>query len=137
VKLVFKTFALDGVCNKSIPTKGNGVRCKLAAAVMCAEQQGQKGWKAHHWVFERQEELHSVNDTKETVQNLSKDLGLSAETLETCMNSDATQDMLESMAQEGVAAKIQGTPTIFVNGKLLPRGQSLPVLEALHQKLKP
>jgi protein-disulfide isomerase/uncharacterized membrane protein len=137
VKLVFKAFALDGVCNKSIPTKGNGVRCKLAAAVMCAEQQSQNGWKAHHWIFEKQDELHSVNDTKGTVQNLSKDLGLSAETLETCMNSDATQELLESMAQEGTAAKIQGTPTIFVNGKLLPRGQVLPVLEAVYQKLKP
>ncbi len=137
VKLVFKTFTLDGACNKAIPTKGNAVRCKLGAGVMCAEEQSKLGWKAHHWIFEKQDELHQVSDVKATLQDMSRDLGLNYETLETCMNADATQELLEAMAQEGAAAKIQGTPTIFVNGKLLPRGQFLPVLEAVYQKLKP
>lgn len=136
VKLNFKIFTLDGTCNKAIPTKGSGFRCKLGAGVMCAEQLSQKGWKAHHWIFERQDEFHQATDAKPIMEKMSRDLDLNLESLESCMNSDATQELLQSMAQEGASAHIQGTPTIFVNGKLLPRGQFLPVMEALYQKLK-
>jgi len=136
VKLNFKVFTLDGSCNKAIPNRGNGVRCKLGAGVICAEQISKLGWKAHHWIFERQEELAQTSDAKPMLEKMSKDLGLNFENMETCINSDSSQDMLEAMAQEGATAKIQGTPTVFVNGKLLPRGQFLPVLEAVYMKLK-
>ncbi len=136
VKMIFKVFTLDGTCNKAIPNRGDGLRCKLGAGVMCAEQISKLGWKAHHWVFEHQEDLHQVSDVKPIIEQMSKDLGVDFENMQTCMNSDASQDLLQAMAQEGANAKIQGTPTIFVNGKNLPRGQFLPVLEGAYQKLK-
>ncbi len=136
VRMNFKLFTLDGTCNKAIPNKGDGVRCKLGAAVMCAEQIAKSGWKAHHWVFEKQEEFHGSFDAKSFTEKLSAELNINAGELETCMNADATHEALEAMAAEGAAAKIQGTPTIFVNGKVLPRGQFLPVLEAVYKKVR-
>ncbi|MFX8778144.1 DsbA family protein, partial [Acinetobacter baumannii] len=44
-KLVFKTFPLDGKCNKGMQHQGDGVRCQLAAAPVCADQMNQSGWK--------------------------------------------------------------------------------------------
>jgi uncharacterized membrane protein/protein-disulfide isomerase len=136
VQLNFKVFALDGTCNKSIPTRGDGLRCKLGASVFCAEKLAGKGWPAHHWIFERQDEFHQTTDAKPIVEKMSHDLSLDADKVQSCMNEDSTQESLEAMAQEGAAAHIQGTPTIFVNGKILPRGQFLPVLEGLYKKLK-
>jgi protein-disulfide isomerase len=40
------------------------------------------------------------------------------------------------MAKEGDTAKIQGTPAIFVNGRVLDRGQMIPVLEGAYRSLK-
>jgi protein-disulfide isomerase/uncharacterized membrane protein len=132
VKLIFKTFPLDGKCNKAISRAGDGLRCQLAAAVVCAQNQGQKGWEAHHWIFERQEQFHTTTFSNVSDQ-IVKDLHLDKPSFDTCLNADATQETIQSMAQEG--ASIPGTPTIFVNGKVLERGQALPVLEALYQKL--
>jgi protein-disulfide isomerase/uncharacterized membrane protein len=134
VKMIFKVFPLDGKCNKAITHQGDGLRCRLSAAMLCAQNLSQKGWDAHHWIFERQEQLYNNgSDFKTVTENITKDLGLDKAAFETCLNADATNEAVASMAQEG--ATIGGTPTIFVNGKLLERGQALPVLEALYQKL--
>lgn len=55
VKLIYKAFPLDGVCNPDISRKGDGSTCKLAFAVFCAEKTANKGWKLHHWFFDHQE----------------------------------------------------------------------------------
>lgn len=137
VRMLFKVFALDGKCNKAIQREGDGVRCRLSAAVLCADQLSKKGWDAEHWVFERQEDLARNFDLGKFTQDFSGELGLDKASLEQCMNSDSTQSKLLSMGQEGANAKIQGTPTVFVNGKQLDRGQFLPVLEGLYKKLNP
>ncbi len=134
VKLVFKTFPLDGKCNKAIQQPGNGLRCQLSAAMVCAESLGKKGWDAHHWIFARQESMHGASFEK-LQEEMSQELKLDAAAFKSCLNSDATQETLLAMAEEGKS--ISGTPTVFVNGKLLPRGQVLPVLEALYKKLNP
>ncbi len=44
VRLIFKPFPLDGTCNaKPDMPKGDGLRCTLAKAVLCAEKLNQKG----------------------------------------------------------------------------------------------
>lgn len=134
VKLIFKTFPLDGKCNKSVQRPGDGQRCRLSAAMVCAQKMGEKGWDAHHWIFDRQEKLYASSwDTVSA--DMAKDLGLEKAAFDTCLNADDTQESILAMAQEG--ASISGTPTVFVNGKLLPRGQVLPVLEAVYKKLNP
>ena len=135
IQLTYKAFPLDKKCNKDIQREGDGLTCRLTSAVFCAESMNQKGWAAHHWVFERQETF--FRGAGDWVSQISQDLQLDKQALETCMNSDATHESLQSMAQEGVDAKIQGTPTIYVNGKLLQRGQFLPILEAIYKKLNP
>lgn len=136
VRLIFKAFPLDGKCNKTLQREGDGLRCKLTAAVLCAESLSQKGWDGHHYVFEKQETLARGIDFGTFMDEFSQKVGVERANLETCMNADATQEAIKSQAQEGGNAKISGTPTVFVNGRLLPRGQSLPVLEAAYEKVK-
>jgi|GEM_PF-466501 len=136
VKLIFKSFPLDGTCNKALTRTGDGLTCKLAFATFCAQETAQKGWEAHHWIYDRQEEFQSVTDFPDKLHQLSQDLGLNEEKMNTCINSDATTQKIMSMAAEGANAKIEGTPTIFINNKLYAEAQFLPFLDELYQELK-
>lgn len=137
VQLIFKTFPLDAKCNKSLTHEGDGHRCKLSGSVFCAEKLFKKGWEFHNWIFDHQESLGTLDQFAKTLDEVSLLNKVSVETIKTCLNEDPTQEALLAMGLEGLKARVQGTPAIFVNGKALPRGQFLPVLEALYQKLNP
>lgn len=135
VRLIFKPFPLDGTCNSAIQGVGNGMRCQLAYASLCAEKIAQKGWQVHDWIFDRQDQLFSA-----TFDSISAELcqanGLDCPALLACTQSDDMKVMVKKAAAEGEKAQIQGTPTIFVNSKLLNSGQMIPVLDAAYQKLR-
>lgn len=136
VKFIFKPFPLDGTCNEAIQGGGDGISCGLASAVMCAEKMNSKGWAAHDYFFDHQEEIIQAQNLDKNLQDLSKTLGLPLEDLKTCVKDTATQELIRNMAKEGATAQIQGTPSVFVNGKLLSGGQLIPVLEAAYRILK-
>ncbi len=135
VQLIFKSFPLDAKCNKGLTHEGDGYRCKLAGLVVCSEKLGKKGWDAHHWIFDRQETLNSSEKLPELTAEFAKSANLSAEELTKCLDEVSTMDAILAMGAEGTLAKIQGTPTVFVNGKQLERGQFMPILDGLYKKL--
>ncbi|WP_415063717.1 DsbA family protein [Bdellovibrio sp.] len=136
VKLIYKPFPLDGTCNEAIRGGGDGISCGLAFAVMCAEKINQKGWAAHDYIFDNQEDIIRAQNLDKNLQDLAGAVGVSNEDLLACVKDPATQDLVRKMAKEGESAQIQGTPTIFVNGKLLSGGQLIPVLDAAYKTLK-
>ena len=135
VKLIFKNFPLDGVCNSAITHKGDGKRCDLSYATYCAEKISQKGWIAHNYIFDHQEEIYT-KPTNLVVEEVCKISGADCAQVKTCMNSEETHAAIKKMAEEGDKAKIAGTPAIFMNGKALPGGQYLPVLEHAYRNFK-
>lgn len=136
VRLVFKPFPLDGTCNEAITGGGDGISCGLASSVMCAEKLAQKGWAAHDYYFENQMEVIQAQNLDKNMEDMSKAVGLSLEDLKTCVKDPQTQELIRFMANEGKTAQIQGTPTVFVNGKLLSGGQLIPILDAAYRSLK-
>lgn len=135
VRFEFYVFPLDGACNPSIQNS-NGLSCLLAKAVFCAEKQGQ-GWAFHDILFQYQDQINearSPEQIKEDLNKLTSHLNLDRSQLEPCLESPDTQAAIEYQSQQGSALSIQGTPTIFANGKLLQYGQTLPVLEAVYEK---
>lgn len=134
VRLIFKPYPLDGTCNASITQKRDGYRCRLAGATLCAQSLKQKGWVAHDWIFERQSELSSMKWDAD-LASIAIAIGATTEELKACVDSPATQELLLRLSAEGAAAKIQGTPTIFVNGKKLDSGQFVQVLEGVYDSL--
>lgn len=133
VRLVFQTWPLDGECNSAI-SHANGASCALARAFICA---GQKdlGWQAHNWIFAHQEQLGGVDSIMQKLPEMSQELGLNWDEVKSCMDSDETKKTVKAQADLGARLNIQGTPAIFVNGKHLPGGQSLPVLRAVHDQI--
>ncbi len=136
VQFIFKPFPLDGTCNKAMEHNGDGLRCKLAYFAFCAESAAQKGWAAHHWIFEHQEEIYERPDLANFKGAIKTDLGLELDSLKTCMESGEIQELILNMAKEGGNAKVPGTPAIYVNGRKLDRAQALPILDAAYELIK-
>jgi protein-disulfide isomerase len=132
VTFKFYNFPLDGECNDAIGRAGDGVSCRLAKSVTCAsETNSDAAWKLHDYIFENQKEfqtLRNVSDVDSKLKPLFDEFGLDSGELSSCMDSDKALEAVRAQAKAGADAKIQGTPTIFVNGRRLPRAQLLPVL---------
>jgi protein-disulfide isomerase/uncharacterized membrane protein len=134
VKLIFKNFPLDGVCNTAVSHKGDGKRCELAYAALCAEKISKKGWDTHHYIFDNQESIFS-KPMPEVTAEICKTTGVDCEQLKSCMNTEEIHEAVRKMASEGEKAQISGTPAIFLNNKNLPGGQLPPVLENTYREI--
>lgn len=133
VRLEFYSFPLDGACNDKIPNS-TGMSCRLAASVYCAEKE-HKGWELHHKLYDIQDDVNrlgTVSELDPLLAQTAAGLGLNWEQMQTCMNDPVTQDAIRAQAKQGALVNVQGTPTFFANGKLLNGGQSVPVLQAVH-----
>ncbi len=134
VRLEFYNFPLDGKCNEALQGGGgDGISCRLAVAVTCAAKQDDKGWDLHHAIYDAQDEVlnyRSMSDVDQKLTTLAGATGVNRDALFKCMDDQSAQDAVRMQAKQGAQVKIEGTPTIFANGKLLPAAQLIPVLEA-------
>jgi Protein-disulfide isomerase len=136
VKLLFKPFPLDGTCNEAMQNGGDGISCGLAASVMCSEKLAQKGWIAHDYIFENQQEITMAMSLDKNLEDVAKKVDVKLEDLKACVNAPETSALIRTMAKEGATAQIRGTPAVFVNGRMLDKGQAIPILEAVYKSLK-
>jgi protein-disulfide isomerase/uncharacterized membrane protein len=135
VRFEFYSFPLDGACNEKIQS-ANGISCRLATAVICAEKEG-KGWDLHHTLYAVQDEVNQLGTPTELDPLLAKtvsQIGLNWDRLQNCMNDPSAQDAVRAQAKQGVLVNVMGTPTIFANGRLLNRAQLVPVLEGVRSQ---
>lgn len=138
IKMQFYTFPLDGTCNEALGANGDGISCLLAKNVYCAEKVAQKGWLMHDHIFSIQEKvntLSSLEAVKDMMNVAYSTFSISADEQLKCVDDPETDKAIRAQAKLGQTAGVQGTPTIFVNGKKLPRGQLLPVLDAAYNSL--
>ncbi len=128
VHFTFKPFPLDGNCNPGIDRKGDNSRCLLAAFTLCAEKLASKGWDLHHWIFENQEKFIPVSDAKSLLPEIETKFGLNKNQMSDCADSAEIYETIKKSTEEGKLANVEGTPTIYMNGKKLPLGSVLEVL---------
>lgn len=137
VKFVFKFFPLNSGCN---PNPGDavqtpGVRCQMAFVTYCEEKSRKQGWEAHHYFFDHQEDFSDQTPNESVLKSYCEARGADCSALTACTQSAETMDAIRSMAAEGTAAQISGTPTVFVNGRILRQAQLLPVLEKAYREV--
>lgn len=135
LKIVFKPFPLDGTCNPNVSFKGDGSRCQMAGLALCAEQLAQKGWAVHDSFFKNQEQLSQVADVRPFFTELAGTLGMNAADVIKCSESTETYDIIRKLSEEAKAAKVEGTPSIYLDNKKLEHGQFLQVLSEAYKKL--
>lgn len=136
VQFIYKPYPLDGTCNAAVSQKGDGSRCQMAAMVLCADKLFSKGWELHHFFFKNQEKYFSVPDVKSILPDIKAELGIDTAQLSDCADSAETYDLIHQSSAEGDKAQVEGTPTVYVNGKKLPWGQFLEVLQAADSEIK-
>ena len=110
VKLVFKNFPLTRI-HKSAQN--------AAIAALAANQQG-KFWEYHAELFKN---YNNLNDAK--FEEFAQSLGLNMEQFKQDMKNPALAAMVQRDLKDGVAAGVRGTPSIFINGRVLQQ-RSLP-----------
>jgi protein-disulfide isomerase/uncharacterized membrane protein len=135
VRLEFQPWALDGECNSKIPSS-NGASCLLARSSWCAEKKTAKGWAVHDYIFDREEIYPSVEAVKEALPEFAKVAGMSPKDMSDCTSSEEAKAAVRAQADVGGALNLQGTPTIYANGRQLPGGQTLQILNEAYSSLK-
>jgi protein-disulfide isomerase len=106
---------------------------KLAAEAAIAAQAQDKFWPMHDKLFANGRHLSA-----ETIAGIAKDIGLDMEKFRADAQSGSVKQMLRKDIADGDKVDIQGTPTIFINGKRYNGSLEMPLVKPiLDAELKP
>jgi protein-disulfide isomerase len=114
VRVVFKQFPLR-MHNFALPA---------ALGSLAAREQG-KFWPMHDLLFANSSQL-----SDEKIRSLAQQVGLDLARFDKDRNDKRLRDEVQRDMELGQKAGVQGTPSVFVNGKLL-RDRSLPNVQAI------
>jgi protein-disulfide isomerase len=103
VKLVFKNF----------PIRNHKFAMPAAIAALAAERQG-KFWEFHDLLFK---DYNRLNEQK--VKEIAQKLNLDMDKFDKDRKDPQIKAMINRDLAEGNRAGVRGTPTVFVNGRLL------------------
>ncbi len=103
-----------------------------AQAAECAANQG-RFWDFHDILFERQDGENQGAFNQDKLIAMATELQLDMAQFEQCMTSNETLARVQADTQEGSAAGVTGTPTFFINGRVLVGAQPL---EAFQQTIE-
>jgi protein-disulfide isomerase len=109
VRMVFKFYPLPGHPHADI----------AARAAIAAMNQG-KFWEMHHALFANQHHLEQTD-----LDSYAKDLGLEVSRFHADMQASATADRIAKDHKLGEDLQIQGTPTIYINGRMFDGRQEM------------
>ena len=120
VKLVIKHF----------PLAMHGYAKKAATAALAAGKQG-KFWEMHEKLFANHKDLGDVK-----VKAIAGELGLNAEQFDKDLEDPSLTSFIDKDTNDGVRAGVQGTPTIFINGKAFNEWSPEGFRQAIDAELK-
>jgi protein-disulfide isomerase len=103
---------------------------KAAEAAQCAGDQG-KFWEMHDMIFENQHAMGVGN-----LKSYAEGMGLDSQLFNQCLDSGKySQEVLDDQ-QDGARYGVSGTPTFFINGKIVVGAQPYSVFkEAIDAEL--
>ena len=95
-------------------------------AAECAREQ-EKFWPYHDKLFESQGGLAFTNAK---LKRYARELGLDVGAFAQCLDSGKYRQKVEEETRLGLQLGARGTPTFFLNGRMLPGAQPLEVFQA-------
>ncbi len=108
VRLVRKNFPLDETCNPVMKRQLHPGACALAAAAICADEQGK--------LDAMSDALFRNQKQKLPLAELAKQVGVDPRAFQACLGASSTERRLQQDIAAGIAIGIQATPTYVVNG---------------------
>ena len=116
VIIYFKNFPLDQNCNDRLVGSTHPGACNLAMGGICAFRQNK--FEAYH---DRVFSTELQNPQLADVVRLAGEAGLDAAAMQSCMDDPKTRAVLAAQVAEGNRLGVHSTPTVYLNGKKLPR----------------
>jgi protein-disulfide isomerase/uncharacterized membrane protein len=116
VAIFYKNYPLDKACNAQLQNTVHEGACWLAQGAICAQEQGR--------LPAYQDAVYAATPrpmSREDVSHLATGAGLTAAGFEACLDAPGTKARLADEIQEAERVGVKATPTVFVNGKRLPR----------------
>ena len=130
VRLLFKHYPLEQVCNPYQPRTQHPGACRYAVGAECAQRQGQF-WQFHDRVFEEAKRLAPQPLTAHHLDAIVPRVGLDLAAWQQCLNDptalQAVQQDIEVAHQLGVTS----TPSVFINGVMFAGAVPSSVLEEI------
>lgn len=108
IKMVFRDFPLDSLHPQARAA---------AEAGRCATEQG-KFWEFHDKVF-----AGDPDASQAALDRIAKEVGMDVTAFETCRTSGKYRSSVQASSEEGQKLGITGTPTFFINGRILVGAQ--------------
>lgn len=103
-----------------------------AEAGECAHEQG-KFWELHDKIFASQAKKGegTIQFTVADLKQWSKGVGLDGAKFNACLDAGKYKEEVAKDVQDGAAAGVSGTPTIFINGRAVVGAQPFAVFKAI------
>lgn len=122
IRIIFKSFPLTIHKN-----------AKIASEAALAAGAQDKFWEMHELLFQNQKQLN-----RENLTDYARQLGLNVEKFDAELDAHVYAPQVDLETKQGQSAGVSGTPTFFINGKILKGAQSLSAFktavdEALNQ----
>lgn len=95
-----------------------------AKASEAASLQG-KFWEMHDVLYDKQKDWSGAMNARDLIIIYATNLGLDVKKFTDDLNSPAIEAKIQAEYKEGITLGIQGTPTFFVNGKMIENPQSI------------
>jgi protein-disulfide isomerase len=90
-----------------------------ASAARCAGDQG-KFWDYHGWLYANQNGENQGWFSTERLTAIADKVGLDRPTWDTCYAGGSDRPAVTAETQAGIAAKVSGTPTMMLDGRIVP-----------------
>lgn len=87
-------------------------------------------WDYHDWIFEKQGDI-TPDNLKTKIGEWAQSRFMDVKKLAACVDARATEADVNKSVEEARALKVQSTPTIFVNGRMLTGSVAWPQLKAI------
>lgn len=111
IKMVHKNLPLDSDCNKHVPKPFHKGACMLARYSLAAQNQG-RFWEMNSELFDQQPK------TEDDVLKMAKSMGFDTIKLRKDANSLETGKKINKDIENAIDSKVDGTPTMVINGKI-------------------
>jgi len=111
IRVVFKYYPLTKIHPWSMPA--------ALAAVCVAEQDSAHFWPFEQTVFDHQDQLTPDNAVAR-LHDFALESGTQDAAFQSCLQNPATRAKVEASIQNGNEVGVESTPTLFLNGRIIP-----------------
>lgn len=119
------------VVYRHFPLESIHPNAELAARTAEAAAGQNKFWEMHDLLFGKQSEWSKLSNPRDTFIGYAESLGLDTEQFKTDLDSKEVKGRVTADYKSGVAARVSGTPTFYLNGEALENPRGLEAFKAL------